>query len=123
MIGLVERKVGFKFYKKPMSFNLVTPTDLHRLLMGELVEDFCEPLRASGYPHRVAARIVTNGLKNYCRKVEAAKKAGKMFHRPEWDGRIERRLGKLSGKTNWFKPRKGSKSITGVEKEQGLTMP
>ena len=83
-----RRRKGYMFYKKPVSSKLVTPyrsaqatnakiaslsQDVFRTLANcnygvsideqvELLEVFSERLRVSGYPWKVAARILRNGI-------------------------------------------------------------
>ena len=81
----------------------------------ELTEDFCDRLQASGYPYKVAAKIVRNGLLNYVGKVEKAEKNNEWFHRPEEDGQVERRISKMTGRSNWFRPRRKTEKLSGVD--------
>ena len=104
-----RRLVGYKFYKKPVSSVFVTPFHSAQALNGkisslsqdvfriqsncnfavtqeervELVEVFCDRLRWSGYPYKVAAKIVRNGLINYLSKMDKAERNLTMFHRSE----------------------------------------
>ena len=75
----------------------------------ELLEDLSDRLRLSGYPPRVAGKIMLNGLKCSFSKVDKAAKSQVMFHRQEGDGRFERKMGKLAARSTWFKPGAGKK--------------
>ena len=77
------------------------------------MEEFSRRLEASGYPIRVAGRIIRNGIVNYSRKVEKERKGEGNIHRQEDEGKLERRMGKLLGKNNWF--RKQAKDMEGDE--------
>ena len=70
------------------------------------MEDFCDRLKWSGYPCKVATKIVRNGLVNYLCKKNKAERSRTMFHRPEEEGRLQRRKMKITGRTNWFRPRR-----------------
>ena len=131
-----KKMIGYKFYKKGVSSNWVTPyrsaqgmngkvaslsQDVFRLLSNsnwavsqaekvELIDRFCGRLEMSGYPVEVAARIVWNGITNYERKVEKATELGLMFHRKEDQGRLERRRSKITGGSGWFRHQEKSTS-------------
>ena len=118
--GVGERKqIGYRFYKKEVSSRLLTPyrsaqafngkmatlsQEVFRVLSNcnevvtmvekkELLEDLSDRMRVSGYPAKVAGKVMMNGLKCYYSKLEKARKSGKMFHRPENEGKIERKIG------------------------------
>ena len=127
------KQIRYRFFKKPLSSKWVTPyesaqpingkiaslsQDTFRILSNssqnatkgekvEMLETFCERLRYSGYPVRIAARIVRNGILNYENRVERERRGIQYLHRPEDEGKNARRGAKLNGKTNWYrKPRK-----------------
>ena len=142
-----RRLVGYKFFKKPISSKFVTPFHSAQTLNGkiaslsqdifrmqsngnfavtkeeriELVESFCDRLRWSGYPWKVATRIVRSGLVNYQNKVKKAEEMGLMFHRAEGEGQMLRRRMKLAGKSNWFRPECKMKSGKEGERNQEPT--
>ena len=141
-----RRRKGYMFYKKPVSSKLVTPyrsaqatnakiaslsQDVFRTLANcnygvsideqvELLEVFSERLRVSGYPWKVAARILRNGIVCYNKKKSKAVAENMMFHRPEEDSRLERRWSKLMGRSMWFKPKsKSGKNGDDASEERG----
>lgn len=127
-----KNKIGYMFYKKEVSTNLVTPyrsaqpingkicslsQDVFRVMSNSnyvvtmdekiaMLDNFCARMEASGYPPKIAAQVVRNGLLCYEKKWRKMKATGKLFHRPEEEGKLERRIGKLMGRSNWFRPEK-----------------
>ena len=70
-----------------------------------MLDNFCHRLEVSGYPVKIAEKVVCNGIICYERKVKKSKEMKEMFHRPENFGKVERRMGKLMGRSNWFRPK------------------
>ena len=68
-----------------------------------MLEEFCGRLQFSGYPPRVAARILRNGIINFENRKAKAMKGTLKLHRPEDEGKLERRFTKITGKSNWFR--------------------
>ena len=128
-----RKKLQYRFFKKPGSTPLVTPMrsaqsingkiatlsqEVFRILTNcsrdvtrdeevELLETFTKRLQVSGYPCKVASKIVRNGTTNFLRRLERQKQGKGPLHRPEEDGRVERRLAKVVGKDRWYR-RQGS---------------
>ena len=74
-----------------------------------MIDRFCSRLELSGYPVKIAAKIVLNGAICYEKKLAAAMKEGKTIHRSEDEDKVGRRKIKLSGMNNWFRPVKKKK--------------
>ena len=131
-----SKRINYLFFRKPLSTKLVTPyrsaqsvngkmaslsQDVFRILsncsreaeksdvMGCL-EDYCERLRKSGYPMKMAMRIMRNGIMNYERKLEKEIQGRGRIYRHEEEGRSGRRVKKFCGKATWFHAQKGEKN-------------
>ena len=81
---------------------------------SQIVDNFYERLQLSGYGHEQSVRIITSGLKGYENiRRNAAREAGNI-NRSEEEGRGERHMKKLLGKTNWFRSKKKTKQTEGT---------
>ena len=96
----------------------------------ELLEEFSARMKISGYPHKIAGKVVLNGLKCYFSKVDKAERTNQMFHRQESEGKFERKLGKLAAKSNWFRPERRKELVelqpetdNGLAAERGTLRP
>ena len=122
----VRKTVGYKFYKKAVSTKFVTPfrsaqalnrkvASLSQDVFGiqantskvvthseviDMLDDFCHRLEVSGYPVKIAEKVVCNGIICYERKVRKTKELKEIIHRPENFGKVERRIGKLMRRSN-----------------------
>ena len=111
-----RRRISYLFYKKGVSTNWVTPyksaqplnskvaslsQDVYRIISNcekdvprdevvKCLDKFCARLKLSGYPIRLAGRIVRNGLLCYSKRLLREKSGGSRIHRPETEGRQQR---------------------------------
>ena len=143
-----RKKVGYQFYKKSVSSRMLTPyrsaqshngkiatlsQEVFRVMANcnefvtleerkELLEDLSDRLRISGYPVKISGKVMLNGLKCYFSKVQKAEKSSKMFHRPENEGKLERKLSKLAGKATWFRPGAGKMKEKGYIEQENKSL-
>ena len=81
--------------------------------MVEMLDKFSRRLQLSGYPLKLVERILKNGIVCFERKTKKFKDEGREFHRPEDDGKIGRRIGKMMRKSRWFRPNEAGVKLVG----------
>ena len=130
----VDRKnqVQFKFYEKPTSSNTtvqrrtamgedtkiqIVSNDLVRRLKNnsedlgqgakvEIVDNYTQKLRNSGYTREQLKKIISNGITGYEGRRRRCLKEGRFMHRTSVNSQGARIRKKLLAKSNWFKKKK-----------------
>ena len=128
-VGGGSRLVEYIFFKKEVSSQELTPyrsaqplngkvatlsQEVVRILSNcekttekatkmECLEGFCARLNRSGYPVALAARILRSGIMTYQRRRTREDNGGTRIHRPEAEGKDDRRRKKLCGQNKWFR--------------------
>ena len=89
------------------------------IVVGGVVDKFCQKLLTSGYSPTQTRKITLCGIRGWeRRKIRARTERGKLFRTSEYSrsGRIKK---KTTGKNNWFrKKRKSTKSTKSQSKEE-----
>ena len=79
------------------------------------LEEFTRRLRLSHYPPSISAKIISNGIVTYKRALEREAREERNLHRLGEEGLVERKLGTISLKENWFRKKSSNPTPTLVE--------
>ena len=124
-----EHQVMYEYYRKPISNPLLLlqrsamPDKMKRTVLtqeairilrncskelawdrkAELLSQFTERMKDSGYNQQFRLEIITSAIKGFERMVEEERRGGRPINPPrEWN-ETERRIKKMTKKVNWYK--------------------
>ena len=77
-------------------------------VLEEITDKYAEKLHNSGYKLEHIRRIILSGIKGYASKKERCEKEGRNLRRTAEESKGARMRTKLTGKSTWFKKRRGN---------------
>ena len=129
-VKVEDNKILYKFYKKPMASPLVMMKDsalpenikrssliqevVRRLrntkrslpwdLKAEILSEFSNSMKLSGYPENYRQNIIKSGIEAFEKICDESDTGGTPLYRPRGYKQKERRKKKLMTKTSWYRP-------------------
>ena len=129
-VRMVDKKVQYKFYKKPISSKYVilaqsalpggvkratlTQDAVRRLrntdrslpwsVSADILSEYSNDLRRSGYSEKFRAEVITAAIRGFQQQCEVSDNGGTPLYRPRWYQRPERDKRKAMSKEVWFRP-------------------